>query len=253
MILYDIYGNPIQPAQKLGGTTLIDTRTQTQNISTLSGEVAMDIDQETGIAIDIRNTFVGTMQLQYTINGSDYIATPVMQTSEIFTINITTVGVYMATVPSSAKKVRVISTLWTSGTAIIALRGSIPQNAIYQKPLPTTSLLTITGAAGAAATLTIPAPTTGLFNYITVIQIYKFATALLTASATPVLITTTNISGTPAFTTDADAQAQGVSKLSIGLLFTNPLKSTTAATATTIVCPATTSVIWRINVGVYVA
>lgn len=252
MILYDNLGNPISRVQKLGGSTIIDTRTQTQNISALNGEVVMDIEQENGISIDIRGTFVGTMQLQYSINGTDYVAYPVMLPTEIFTINMTVVGTYISTVPSAVKKVRVISTAWTSGTAIISLRGSDRDNMTYSKQIPTTNLLTVTGAAAAAVTLTIPSPSTGLFNYITTIQIHKFATALLTAAATPVLITTTNISGSPAFTTDADAQAQGVSKLVLDLLFTNPLKSTTAATATTIVCPATTGAIWRVNVGYYV-
>src|SRR5207248_321800 len=72
---------------------------------------------------------------------------------------------------------------------------------------------TATGTAGAAVTLTLASGGAGLFHYITYIQIAKFATALLTAAATPVLVTTTNLSNTPAFSFSAAASAQGTNEV----------------------------------------
>lgn len=106
--------------------------------------------------------------------------------------------------------------------------------------------LTATAAAGSAVTLTIPAPPAGQFHFIWVLQITKTAAALLTAGAVPVTVTTTNIPGTPSFDFDAAADAQGTS-VPMTLQPVAPIKSILAATATTIVCPATPNVIWKVT------
>ena len=113
-------------------------------------------------------------------------------------------------------------------------------------PVGTTISLTATGVGAAAVTLTIPAPAAGTFHYISYIEISKVATALLTAAATPVLVTTTNLNGNPTIDFSAGAELAGsavVRQISPSI----PLKSAVAATATTIVCPATTAVIWRVS------
>jgi hypothetical protein len=109
--------------------------------------------------------------------------------------------------------------------------------------------VTAVGTSGAAVTLTLPA-VAGQFHYITLIEIVKYAAAALTGSATPVTVTSTNLPGTPAFTMGT-AAAIGTTER---IFFTpnKALKSSVVNTATTIVCPATTSVIWRVNVW-YVA
>lgn len=106
-----------------------------------------------------------------------------------------------------------------------------------------------TGASGAAVTLTLPA-VAGQFHYVTMIEIVRYAAAALTGVATPLLVTTTDLSGTPVF----DFQSAGAIGTSERQLW-NPskaIKSSAVNTATTIVCPATTGVIWRVNVW-YVA
>ena len=117
---------------------------------------------------------------------------------------------------------------------------------------PSTTSVTNTGAAAAAVTLTIAAAGAGLFHYISHIEISKFATAVLTAAATPVLVTTTNLNGNPTIDFSAGAEAQGtqvVRQIAPAI----PIKSAVANTATTIVCPATTSIIWRVSVFYYIA
>lgn len=112
---------------------------------------------------------------------------------------------------------------------------------------PTTTATSATGVAAAAVTLTIAAAPAGLFLYVTELEIVKFATALLTAAATPVLCTTTGITGTPTISFSAGAELAGSAVRYDYGFGGRPLKGSAAATAITIVCPATTAIIWRIN------
>ena len=98
--------------------------------------------------------------------------------------------------------------------------------------------VTATGAANAGA---------GLFHYITSIIIQRTATAALVGSAT-LVITTTNLPGSMAYSV-GNAMAAGGTQNDLNLCLTgNPLKSSVANTATTIVCPVPgAAVLWRIT------
>ena len=65
-------------------------------------------------------------------------------------------------------------------------------------------------------------------------------------------VTTTNIPGALAFSFSAEAAAQGTLDR-WREDFTYPIMTTAQNTATTIVCPITTNVIWRVTAGYYVA
>lgn len=110
--------------------------------------------------------------------------------------------------------------------------------------------VTAVGAAAAAVTLTIPA-VASQFHYITLIEIQAYTTVARTGVATPITVTSTNLAGANAWTF-ATAAALGTTdaKLYVAAL---PIKSSVVNTATTIVCPATASVIWRVNVFYYAA
>ena len=103
-----------------------------------------------------------------------------------------------------------------------------------------------TGASAAAVTLTIASAGAGLFNYCSFLEVTMFAAAALVAAATPVLITTTGITGTPTISMSAPLLAQGAVEERL-YVFDPPLKGSAAATAMTFVAPATTSTIWRLN------
>lgn len=107
-----------------------------------------------------------------------------------------------------------------------------------------------TAAAGAALTVTLPA-VVGKNHFITFLQIVAYAAAATTGVATPVVVTTTNMPGGDAYTFPTALAIGTVAeqKYEAG----RPIKSAVANTATTIVCPATTGVIWRVNVDYYVA
>lgn len=103
---------------------------------------------------------------------------------------------------------------------------------------------TVTGTSGSSATVTIL--TDGATaHYVTNIKIYKFATTTLTAGTTPITCTTTNFHSMT-FPFPNDAQVQGTIEENKGN-FTDALGAPTI-TDMTIVCPATTDVIWTITV-----
>lgn len=118
-------------------------------------------------------------------------------------------------------------------------------------PQPSTLCVTNTAAGAAACTLTLAA-VAGQFHYLTSLKITKYATAAVTGTATPILVTSTNLPGSPVWTF-ARAQAIGTTDIQDLELGGNPLKSSAVNTATTIVCPATTSVLWRVTATYYAA
>lgn len=104
-------------------------------------------------------------------------------------------------------------------------------------------VLSSTGTGGQGVTLTLPATTGNQYHYITGLSITKYATATIGASSTPLTVSTTNMPGSFGFTFGT-AQSNGTSEFR-QQDFSLPLKSSAADTNTTIVCPATTNVIWR--------
>ena len=105
-----------------------------------------------------------------------------------------------------------------------------------------TAGVTATGAAAAAVTLTIPA--VALRRHILLwTQVVMYSTAARTGTATPVLVTTTNLPGNPVLTFPSAGAIGAITEQAIEV----GVRSVTVNTVTTIVCPATTAVIWRIN------
>ena len=149
-------------------------------------------------------------------------------------------------------RIRARVTAYTSGAAtatLLAATGLLDDRLLGEV---SSNAATITAAVSTAATLTLTAPGAGLRHYITGLRIERHAAALLTAGATPVVITTTNLPGALAFSIPVEAAAQG----SVYEKVLDPVRAIMAAaqnTATTIVAPLTTYVIWRISATFYVA
>lgn len=108
--------------------------------------------------------------------------------------------------------------------------------------------VTATAALTTATTATLPAVASA-FHYITNISITAYSAAARTGSATPWVVTSTNLPGTPSWTFST-AGAIGTNETQT-FFPTTPLRSSTVNTATTIVGPAATSVIWRITVSYF--
>jgi len=137
--------------------------------------------------------------------------------------------------------------LW-NGTTWDRQRGDATNGMRVNTPPSVT--FTATAAAATAVTATLPLPGVGLFHYITGIEIMRTATAALTGTAA-LVVTTTNIPGGLAWTV-GNAMVVGATQRDESITFDNPIKSTTANTATTVAAPAPgAGVIWRINVYYY--
>ena len=208
------------------------------------------------VTLDLRGTFSLTIEVAGTVDGTNWVPIPVSP------INQAAVA-YVASVAGTAagtwvgqcagyRQVRARVTAYTSGSATTCLAAN---NAQYDNLLfgpKTTGIGTATGASGAAVTLTLASPGAGLRHYLTYLSVNRYAAAVLTASATPVVVTTTNLPGSLAFTIPADAAALGtIDRWREDFAF--PIVSSAQGTATTIVAGATTGVIWRITAGFYVA
>jgi hypothetical protein len=111
--------------------------------------------------------------------------------------------------------------------------------------------ISATAAASSAVTATLPAAGAGLFHYITGIQIIQASSTTAGAAGAPVVVTTTNLPGSLAFTRPSAVPAGDVREFV--QTFASPLKASAANTATTIVAPVHTNIVWRINVYYYTA
>jgi hypothetical protein len=226
------------------------------NLGSLNAEIVVEADGASCVGLDLRGTFNLTIEVAGTVDGTNWTLIPMRP------VNVASIA-YVAAITGAVPglwfgecagfaKVRARVTAFTSGSAsalLLASNGNMPpQLQRFNTPLITTN----TGAAAAAVTLTLPAPGAGLRQYLTYLSINRFAAALLTAAATPVLVTTTNLPGTLVFSRPADAAPQGTMD-TYREDFAYPLAASAQNTAVTVVAPATTGVIWRLTGGYFIA
>ncbi len=227
------------------------------NLGALNAEIIIPVDGCASFGLDLRGTFSLTVELSGSVDGTNWTLIPVRG------LNIASVGYVSAVAGTAAgiwvgkcapfRLVRARVTAYTSGTAVATLNGDLaPLDDTLQGSI-TPVLATAVGASGAAVTLTIAAPGAGLRHYLTYLRVSRYASALLTAAGTPITITTTNIPGSLAFTVETEAAAQGVRTTVVDENFAYPVATSAQNTATTIVCPLTTNVIWRVTAGYYIA
>jgi hypothetical protein len=244
-ILYDARGNEYMGVlDQLGGGTLTDGRAVTQNIAAANGEVLLDLNGHSTMLVDFRGTFTATCVFEGSVDGTNYVALAALNVvTQAYVVSVTATGTTVAVNVAGFRRVRIRASAYTSGPVIVAARATGADAVIQVERVPMTLAITATGASGAAVTLTVPS-VTGLFHYFDSIRVYHFAVATLTAGATPVLVTTTNLPGTPSIPFRADAAPQGT-LTETEFQFGAPLRSSAAGTNTTVVCPGTTNVIWR--------
>jgi len=228
----------------------------TATLGALNAETVIVADGCATVTLDLRGTFSMTIEVAGTVDGTNWTLIPMRP------VNQAAVAYVAAVVGTAAgtwvgqcagyRSVRARVTAYTSGaaTATLAANTSHYDNLLFG-PVASNGG-TAVGASGAAVTLTLASPGAGLRHYLTYLSINRFAAAVLTAAAAPVTVTTTNLPGSLAFSLPADAAAQGT-LFPWREDFAFPLAASAQGTATTIVCPATTSVIWRVTAGFYVA
>lgn len=256
-LLLDARGNPFQGSlDSITGEVLTDARAPSVLLAAANAEALIDIHGKAVVMCDLRSAaFTGTVVFEGTIDGTNYVAIPAISlTTNAFIASLVgagaVAGTAVALTATGFRRLRVRVSAYTSGNITVALRGSTADFLVSNVFMPVQSI-SATAAAAAAVTLTIPAPAAGLFNYITSIDITRNATAALAGTAT-LVITTTNLPGTLAWSV-GNAMAAGGTQIDVNKDYTQPLKSTTAATATTIVAPAPgAAVLWRLNANYYV-
>jgi hypothetical protein len=231
--------------------TMVDGRAATASLSIANATAVVDLNGVSVVAVDVRGTFVGTLVFEATVDGTNFVQLPgINALTNAFVNTITTTAQTVMVGCTGFRQFRVRASAYTSGAMIVALRASMADYAIVGIPLPTPLHVTNTAAVNTAVTATLPAAGAGLFHYITRIFVKKyFATAGL-AAATPQLVTSTNLPGSRVMSFSTAGALGSTAEETIANAL--PIKSTTANTATTIVCPAATDAIWRVSVDYYV-
>lgn len=228
----------------------------TTTLGSLNAETIIVADGCATVTLDLRGTFSLTVEVAGTVDGTNWTLIPLRPINVASVLYVaavagTTAGVWVGQC-AGYRQVRARVTAYTSGAVTATLAAN---TALYDARMfgPVTgSAGTAVGASGAAVTLTLAAPGVGLRHYLTYLSINRFAAAVLTAAAAPVTVTTTNLPGSLAFSIPADAAALGtLDRWREDFAF--PIASSAQNTATTIVCPLTTGVIWRVTAGFYVA
>ncbi len=236
-------------------------------IGALNAEVVLSLNGEANALVYVQSTsFVGTLEFTGVSDAGETGYFPVAAYPYA-------IGCAGGTIPPSAqpllvdalvaantsrvysvpvgqlRRLRVRASAYTSGSCVVTITADANDSlntAIAARPA--TLFVTNTGAASAAVTATLPA-VTGLRHVVDFIQVTRSATAALTAAATPVLVTTTNLPGSPALTFGSDAAGIGLDK-DVKLDFgSSGLAASALGTATTVVCPVYTGVIWRVYVA----
>ena len=228
----------------------------TATLGALNAEAVIVSDGCATVTLDLRGTFSMTVEVSGTVDGTNWTLIPMRPINVASVLYVaavagTTAGAWVG-MCAGFRQVRARVTAYTSGAATATL---VANTAPYDNRIfgpVTNSIGTTTAASGSAITLTLAAPGAGLRHYLTYLSVNRFAAALLTAAATPVLVTTTNIPGSLVLSFPADAAAQGT-LFPWREDFAFPIATSAQNTATTIVCPATTGVIWRVTAGFYVA
>jgi hypothetical protein len=179
------------------------------------------------------------------IGGTIPITSQPIFNDAIVTAN--TVRVYSVSC-GQLKRIRVRVSAFTSGTCAVSVLTDSENtfNKIVSND-HSTLFQSQTAAVGAGLVVTLPA-VAGLRHVIKSVSVVRSATAALTAAATPVVVTTSNLPGAPALTFGADVAGIGIDKI-VTLDVQNGLTATSLNTATTFTAPAYVGVIWRINVA----
>jgi hypothetical protein len=224
-------------------------------LGAVGAEVVIAADGGACVSLDMRGTFSLTAEVSGSVDGVNWTLIPVRLIAGASPVYVASIagslpGVWCGSI-YGFRLIRVRCTAWVSGAANVTLTSSLAPPDQSLSGMVTANVGTIIGAAAAATTLTLAAPGAGLRHYLTYVAINRFAAAALTASATPTTVTTTNVPGALAFTFEADGAALGT-VVRVREEFGYPLVASAPNTATTIICPATVGVIWRVTAGFYV-
>ena len=230
-----------------------ETLFATASLAAANALVQVAADGASTVLLNIVGTYVGSLVVEGSIDNANWFAIPVKpQAGGVYVLALASaaVGQWQGSC-ANASFVRARMSAFTSGSATVTVATDNAVSDVQSFLRACDAHVTVTAATSTAATLTLPA-VTGMFHYIGRILIERHTSALLTAAATPTIITTTNLPGARAFSIPAEAAAQGQVFREV-IEPAVPLKSSAIGVATTIVAPLTTNVIWRMSADYYLA
>lgn len=231
-----------------------ETIYQTGTIAALGAEVITNADGAANVSLDLRGTFVASIEVSGSIDGVNWTMIPLrllnMSSSSNFTATSASIAGFWVGRCAPFRLVRARATAYSSGAALTTLAADTAPLDDSSTGMITPNIVTGTAASGAGLTLTLPPPSAGLRQFITYVAITRYATAALTANPTPPIVTTTNLPGLPAITFPAEAAAVGTTFV-WREDFSFPVAASAHATAITINCPALAGVLWRATSGYY--
>lgn len=256
--LVDARGNEfLGSVDQVGGGVVSDLRVSSGLLAALNSELMMDLNGQAVAVFDIRTAAANlTVLFEATVDNTNYFVVagfnPLLETM-LAAVDITTTHAATYIIGCSGfRRIRARISIFTSGNVTVFGRASTGDYAIYARPIPARLHVTATAAVNTGATATLPAAGFGLFHYITKVELVKLYNVVGVAAGAGVIVTTTNLPGTPAFTTEQLALAAGSVIKVIDWNPYAPLKSSVSNIATTFVAPAQLQTIWRWNISYYV-
>jgi hypothetical protein len=265
--LFDARGNEFQGSlDQIGTGTFTDPRVSSATLNALNAEVVMDINGKAVAVFEIRAAAnSATYVFEASVDGTNYYAVPARPLSgSTITGAAISEGIIVQQVVTAAaaaayaisasgyRRVRMRVSAFVSGSAVVSGRATEADYAIISQPQPTLLHVTATAAVNAGSTATLPL-VAGLAHYITSIELVKLYSVIGVAAGAGVIITSTNLPGNPAWTTEQLASAAGTAVKVIAHQYSKPLRSTALGTNTTFVAPAQLQTIWRWNVSYYLS
>lgn len=242
-----------------------ERREASGTLNALNAEIVFTLNGDESVAIfGASSAFIGTLEFSGSIDGVNfggYAAFPYSPAwggtgvpvagqpilSQGLVAANTSVHFFMPSGQLRAIRVRVSA--YTSGSLSVTMNSDTQKLAhIAADARVATLFVSSTGAVGAAVTATLPAAA-GLRHILREVRVTRSATAALTASATPVLVTTTNLPGGPTLTFGQDVAGIGIDKEASLPVGGDGLAAIAIGGATTIACPAYVGVVWRVNVA----
>lgn len=239
-------------------------RRVTGTVAAVNAEVVMSINGESSATIWLNGT--GTFNATYAIQGSfdgtnyfDVLSYPVSQFCVGGTIplagqpiiseavNAATVQRALCVAVGNLQTIRIRLTAYTGGSGAVTINADHADSPNpYVKDQKSGSLIvTNIAATGVVVTATLPA-VVSMRHYIDRIDVTQVAT-LTAAGVTAVSVTTTNIPGAPVLSFGSDYLIGRAIQQTLDF-GASGMATTAINTATTIVCPAVTNVIWRATV-----
>ena len=243
------------------------SRRASANLAALNATVTLALDGDNSATVFIDGT--GTLNCTYIVEGTPdgtswfpVLCYPYAPASlggtlpqpgqPLYTeaVNAASIGRMLCCAVGGLRGLRMRLSAYTSGNAAVSITADACDSIVpyVRDQKSSTLMVTATAAVSTAVTATLPA-VAGLRHYVDRVSVVRSATAALTASATPVLVTSTNLPGLPALIFGSDAGGIGADQEREHEFGGAGMAAITPGVATTVVCPAWTGVIWRVNVA----